>query len=289
VAKRTIEQVDVSGKRVLMRVDFNVPLQDGVVQDDRRVRMALPTITSVVERGGRVILMSHLGRPGGEGYEEMYSLRPVAETLAGLLGRPVGFPSTDCSDAASEAAVNAMADGDVLLLENLRFHKGEKTGDAALAATLASYGEIEPGDRLLPFEDPNNPGFFNDLSVLTNDDFTESMGLEVKLDKAVGNLFLGNLSYSYLDARGTGSDPWTYWRLIANQQTNLSFLTGEPARVDAVLRGYGVGRARKPDGEIDHLVVTFLIDPDGQIVRRYLGLEHTDQEILQDIQSVARE
>ena len=146
MAKRTIEQVDVSGKRVLMRVDFNVPLQDGVVQDDRRVRMALPTITSVVERGGRVILMSHLGRPGGEGYEEMYSLRPVAETLAGLLGRPVGFPSTDCSDAASEAAVNAMADGDVLLLENLRFHKGEKTGDAALAATLASYGEIYCND-----------------------------------------------------------------------------------------------------------------------------------------------
>ena len=96
--------------------------------------------------------------------------------------------------------------------------------------------------RLLPFEDPNNPGFFNDLSVLTNADFTESTGFEVKVDKAISNLFLGSLSYSYLDARGTGSDPWTYWRLIANQQTNLSFLTGEPVDPPEVLLPLELGR-----------------------------------------------
>jgi len=146
VAKQTIEQVDVSGKRVLMRVDFNVPLEGGVVQDDRRIRMALPTIRSVVDRGGRLILMSHLGRPGGEGYEEASSLKPAAEKLSELLGTPVAFPSTDCTDSASEDAVNALGDGEVLLLENLRFHKGEKNGDASFAATLASYGAIYCND-----------------------------------------------------------------------------------------------------------------------------------------------
>lgn len=146
MGKRTIEQVDVTGKRVLMRVDFNVPLKDGAVQDDRRIRMALPSIKSVIERGGRLVLMSHLGRPGGEGYEAAYSLKPAADVLSALLGRPVAFPSTDCTDSASEQTVEALGDGEVLLLENLRFHKGEKGGDPAFAATLASYGEIYCND-----------------------------------------------------------------------------------------------------------------------------------------------
>jgi hypothetical protein len=114
-----------------------------------------------------------------------------------------------------------------------------------LVIDLSAFNKKQRGSltyRLLPFEDPNNPGFYDDQSVLTNDDFTESMGLEVKVDKAVGNLFLGNLSYSYLDARGTGSDPWTYWRLIANQETNLSFLTGEPVEPPEVLLPLELGR-----------------------------------------------
>ncbi len=114
-----------------------------------------------------------------------------------------------------------------------------------LVIDLSAFNKKQRGSltyRLLPFEDPNNQGFFHNISVLTNDDFTESMGLEVKLDKAVSNLFLANLSYSYLDARGTGSDPWTYWRLIANQQTNLSFLTGEPVDPPEVLLPLELGR-----------------------------------------------
>ncbi len=146
MGKRTIEQVDVSGKRVLMRVDFNTPIEDGEVRDDRRIRMALPTIRSVLTRGGRLVLMSHLGRPGGEGYEEAYSLAPVAKRLSELLGKPVGFPSRDCADDAAETAVESLGDGEVLLLENLRFHAGEKTGDASFAATLAAYGEIYCND-----------------------------------------------------------------------------------------------------------------------------------------------
>src|SRR5690606_32778586 len=122
--KKTVDAVDVKGKRVLIRVDFNVPLQDGRVADDLRIRAALPTIRSVIDRGGRAVLMSHLGRPEGTGYESEHSLRPAAEKLAEILGRPVAFPSNDCTDQAAADAVAAMSDGDVLLLENLRFHKG---------------------------------------------------------------------------------------------------------------------------------------------------------------------
>jgi hypothetical protein len=114
-----------------------------------------------------------------------------------------------------------------------------------LVIDISAFNKKQSGNltyRLLPFEDPNNPGFFENIAVLTNDDFTESMGLEFKLDKAIGNLFVGNLSYSYLDARGTGSDPWTYWRLVAVNPTNLSFLTGEPVNPPDVLLPLELGR-----------------------------------------------
>src|SRR5688500_20336408 len=96
MAKKTVADVDVRGKRVLMRVDFNVPLEDGKITDDRRIEQALPTIKSIVERGGRLVLMSHLGRPKG-GPEPKYSLKPAAERLAELLGKPVQF-APDCID-----------------------------------------------------------------------------------------------------------------------------------------------------------------------------------------------
>lgn len=144
--KKSIDGVDVAGKRVLVRVDFNVPIEDGRVVDDRRIQAAVPTIRSVIDRGGRAILLSHMGRPGGKGYEPAHSLRVVAERLAELLDRPVSFPSTDCTDDASREAVVAMADGDVVLLENLRFHAGEKVGDAAFASALAELGEIYCND-----------------------------------------------------------------------------------------------------------------------------------------------
>src|SRR5712671_4161843 len=141
MAKKTIKSVDVSGKRVLIRVDFNVPVEDGKITDDRRIREALPTIRSVIERGGRAILMSHMGRPEGKGFEAEFSLAIAATKLSELLGRPVAFPSNDCVDEKATGAVNAAKNGDVILLENLRFHKAEKKGDPAFAAKLAAYGD----------------------------------------------------------------------------------------------------------------------------------------------------
>ncbi len=146
VSKKTIDQVDVAGKRVLMRVDFNVPIKDGVIRDDRRIREAVPTIQNVLDRGGSVVLMSHLGRPGGKGFVAEYSLQPVAERLSELLQRPVVFPSQDCVDDAAASAVNALEDGQVLLLENVRFHKAERTGDGAFASKLAAYGDVYCND-----------------------------------------------------------------------------------------------------------------------------------------------
>ncbi|NOX56386.1 MAG: phosphoglycerate kinase [Planctomycetes bacterium] len=145
MAKKTIADVDVSGKTVLMRVDFNVPLDAGHVRDDRRIRMALPSINSVLERGGRLILMSHLGRPKGEGFDEKFSMKPVAERLSELLGRPVQLGSADFGDELRTQA-QGLKDGDVLLLENLRFHPGEKKGDAEFGQFLASLADIYCND-----------------------------------------------------------------------------------------------------------------------------------------------
>ena len=142
----TIDQVEVAGRNVLTRVDFNVPIQGGVIADDRRVRAALPTIRSILDRGGRAVLMSHLGRPAGTGFEEDLSLAPVAERLSALLEQRVVVPAPDCLDGASAAAVAALEDGQTLLLENLRFHAGEKGGDAAFAAQLAEFGDVYCND-----------------------------------------------------------------------------------------------------------------------------------------------
>ena len=158
MAKKTIESVDVSGKRVLIRVDFNVPLDGATITDDRRIRSALPTIKSVLDRGGSVVLMSHLGRPKGEGYEAAYSLEPVARRLSELLERDVRFPSQDCVDDASASAAAALNAGDVVLLENLRFHSAEKKGGADFAAKLATYGDVYVNDAFGTCHRPHAAG-----------------------------------------------------------------------------------------------------------------------------------
>jgi phosphoglycerate kinase len=144
--KKTIASVDVKSKKVLVRVDFNVPIESGVITDDRRIREAMPTIKSILDRGGRCILMSHLGRPEGTGYQAEFSLKIAADKLAQLVGKPVGFPSTDCTDAKSAAAVAAMQNGEVLLLENVRFHKEEKKGEPAYCAKLGALGDVYCND-----------------------------------------------------------------------------------------------------------------------------------------------
>jgi phosphoglycerate kinase len=131
MATKTIADIDVTGKKVLVRVDFNVPLEGGKITNDRRIVMALPTIEKVVESGGRLVLMSHLGRPKGQGFEAEFSLKPVAERLAELLGRPVRLGPPEVAGPAAEEIVGSMSDGDVLLLENVRFNAGETMPDKA--------------------------------------------------------------------------------------------------------------------------------------------------------------
>ncbi len=150
MAKKTIADVDVSGKKVLMRVDFNVPLKatednQATVTDDRRVRMALPSIESVLDRGGSVVLMSHVGRPSGRGVEPEFSIKPAADVLSALLNRPV-VTAPDCVGADTASLINVMKPGDVVMLENLRFHKAETKGDQAFADEIAAFGDIYCND-----------------------------------------------------------------------------------------------------------------------------------------------
>ena len=163
--KKTLRDVDVAGKRVLMRVDFNVPIKNGAISDDTRITGALPSINFVLEKGGSLVLMSHLGRPKGAGYEAEFSLKPVAAHLAKLTGRPVIF-AADCARADAEVA--ALKSGGIVMLENTRFYdeeegkakKADGMSDAdyqakkaalkdkqkALAKKLASYGDIYCND-----------------------------------------------------------------------------------------------------------------------------------------------
>ncbi len=163
--KKTLRDVDLAGKRVVMRVDFNVPMKDGVIKDDTRIQGALASIKYVLDNGGSLVLMSHLGRPKGKGYEPEFSLKPVAEYLSKCLDKPVAF-APDCLKAADQAA--ALKPGEVLMLENTRFYKEEtakvkKTDDMTdeqvkaakaelkakceeMAKVLASYGDIYCND-----------------------------------------------------------------------------------------------------------------------------------------------
>ena len=143
-SKKTIKDVDVKGKRVLVRVDFNVPIADGAVTDDTRVRAALPTIRYLIDHGAKVILCSHLGRPNGEP-DPQYSLRPVRRVLQRLIGRNVVFVD-DIVGADAHEAVDRMVDGEILMLENVRFDPGEKANDPAFAKALSSLADIYVND-----------------------------------------------------------------------------------------------------------------------------------------------
>ena len=139
----TLDDVDVKGKRVLLRVDLNVPMEGGRVTDATRLERVAPTITEIAERGGRVILLAHLGRPRGRDPKD--SLKPVAAALAGIIKRPAAF-ADDCIGEVASRAVSAMKNGDILCLENTRFHKEEENNDPAFVAELAKLGDIWVND-----------------------------------------------------------------------------------------------------------------------------------------------
>lgn len=144
MAKKTVTDINVKGQRVLIRVDFNVPMQDGKITDDKRIRAALPTIQHVIKEGGKVILMSHLGRPKGKP-DDAFRLDPVAERLSELLGQPVKKVN-DCIGPEVEQAVAELEAGDVLLLENVRFYAEETDNDPEFAKSLAALGDVFVND-----------------------------------------------------------------------------------------------------------------------------------------------
>src|SRR5712675_1972977 len=142
-AFRTLDEADLRGKRVLLRVDLNVPMEDGKVSDLTRLERVAPTITEIADKGGKVILLSHFGRPKERTPAD--SLKPVADALARVLNRPVGF-AADCIGPAAEAVVNAMQSGDIVCLENTRFHRGEEKNDPVFTEALAALGDIWVND-----------------------------------------------------------------------------------------------------------------------------------------------
>ena len=142
--KKTVKDIDIKNKRVLMRVDFNVPMADGKVTDDKRIKAALPTIKYVLEQGASLILMSHLGRPKSA-TDSAFSLRAASEALAALLGIPVQM-APDCVGAEVEKLAKAMKPGDVMMLENTRYHAGEEKNDLDLAKQMAALGDVYVND-----------------------------------------------------------------------------------------------------------------------------------------------
>jgi phosphoglycerate kinase len=140
---RTLDDLDVKAKRVLLRVDLNVPMENGRVTDLTRLERVAPTITEIADKGGKVILLAHFGRPKGR--DEKASLKPIAAALSGVLKKPVAF-ADDCIGEAAASAIAAMKDGDILCLENTRFHKEEEKNDPAFVAELARLGDIWVND-----------------------------------------------------------------------------------------------------------------------------------------------
>jgi phosphoglycerate kinase len=144
-AFRTLDDIaDLKGKRVLIRVDLNVPMADGKVSDDTRIRAVAPTIREIADKGGKAILLAHFGRPK-DGPDPKFTLKPIVPAVAAILGRPVGF-AEDCVGPAAEQAIAALPNGGVIVLENTRFHKGEEKNDPALVAEMAKLGDIYVND-----------------------------------------------------------------------------------------------------------------------------------------------
>src|SRR5260370_6284053 len=144
VSLKTIDSIDVSGRRVLVRVDLNVPMKNGKVTDATRIERAAPTLSELAAKGAKVIVLSHFGRPDGKRVPEM-SLRPLVEPLSKALGKSVAF-AEDCIGPQAEAAVKTLKAGEVLLLENLRFHKEEEKNDKAFVDKLAALGDVYVND-----------------------------------------------------------------------------------------------------------------------------------------------
>ncbi|HEY7664134.1 MAG TPA: phosphoglycerate kinase [Xanthobacteraceae bacterium] len=217
---RTLDQADVGGKRVLVRVDFNVPVENGKVADLTRIERVAPTIREIADRGGKVILLSHFGRPKGR--DPTQSLKPFAPAIASVLRRPVAF-AEDCVGAKAAAAVNAMRGGDILCLENTRFHKGEERNDPAFVEQLAALGDV----------------FVNDAFSVAHRAHASVVGLGRKLPTYAGRTMQDELE-ALSKVLETPSRPLAAIVGGAKVSTKLDLLGNLLAKVDVLMIGGGM-------------------------------------------------
>ena len=217
---RTLDDVDVKGKRVLLRVDLNVPMENGRVSDATRLERVAPTITEISGKGGKVILLAHFGRPKGRDAKE--SLKPVAEALAKVIKKPVAF-AEDCIGEPAAKAVAAMKDGDILCLENTRFHKEEEKNDPAFVAELAKLGDI----------------WVNDAFSAAHRAHASTEGLGHKLPA-----YAGRTMQAELDALGKALEAPTKPVIAiiggAKVSTKIDLLENLVSKVDALVIGGGM-------------------------------------------------
>ncbi len=224
MAAKTIEDIDVRGKKVLMRVDFNVPIADGKVTDDARIVKALPTITRLLDGGAALILMSHCGRPSGKGFEAEFSNRPAAERLSELLGKPVALGAGEVGGDADRSAAAALKAGEVLLLENVRFDAGENIADKATK---------NRDKKLTAEQDAKQEAFTAKLAA---------MG-EVYVNDAFGTCHREHVSmYGLAKAIGAKGGPAVAGLLVEKEIRYLHEAVADPARpFVAILGGAKVG------------------------------------------------
>ncbi len=258
--KKTIKDIDVHSKRVLVRVDFNVPMESGRVTDDRRIRAALPTITYLLDHGASVILMSHLGRPK-DGPDPKFAMGPVAVKLSELLNRPVK-KFDDCVGPDVEAGVKAMRPGDVALLENTRFHPEEKKNNAAFATQLAALGQI----------------YVNDAFGSAHRAHASTTGVTDSLRPAVAG-FLLERELEYLGgALANPSRPFLAIMGGAKISDKIAVIENLLAKVDSLLIGGGMANTFFVAQGYD--VGNSLVEAEAVAVAKELLAEHAEKLIL---------